>query len=259
MGNADHVDWGPRGFKWTQCHHQAHEVHVARRCREETGRGWERARTSLKFARSRALALPPSSNTHTHKRHPCERGRASRGVPMALSGKVALVTGAAQGIGRAFAEALLQDGCKVVLLDFNKNAGESCKNALDMEYQSADSLFIACDVASEEQLKCAFKKAVEHFGSLDILCNNAGINNENKWEQTISVNLISVIRGTYLALEYMSKQNGGKGGIIVNVASLAEGAGLISNLYTMFPSKLILTSQDSSFQSFYMKGTHYRS
>ncbi|XP_062905550.1 15-hydroxyprostaglandin dehydrogenase [NAD(+)] [Mobula hypostoma] len=140
---------------------------------------------------------------------------------MALTGKVALVTGAAQGIGRAFSEALLRQGCKVVLLDVNAVAGESCKNDLDMEFDSCNTLFIACDVGSEEQLKCAFKKALERFGSLDILCNNAGINNENNWEQTININLTSVIRGTYLALDYMNKQNGGKGGIIVNIASLA--------------------------------------
>ncbi|XP_051876059.1 LOW QUALITY PROTEIN: 15-hydroxyprostaglandin dehydrogenase [NAD(+)]-like [Pristis pectinata] len=140
---------------------------------------------------------------------------------MALSDKVALVTGAAQGIGKAFSAALLRQGCKVVILDMNAVAGEACKNDLDTEFDSANSLFIACDVGSEEQLKCAFKKQLNHFGSLDILCNNAGINNENNWEQTINVNLTSVIRGTYLALDYMSKQNGGKGGIIVNIASLA--------------------------------------
>ncbi|XP_078288238.1 15-hydroxyprostaglandin dehydrogenase [NAD(+)]-like isoform X2 [Rhinoraja longicauda] len=140
---------------------------------------------------------------------------------MALCGKVALVTGAAQGIGRAFSEALLQQGCKVVLLDLNRSIGETCKEELDREFDRANSLFIACDVGSEEQLKCAFKKAIEHYGGLDILCNNAGINNENNWEKTVDVNLIAVIRGTYLALEHMNKLNGGKGGIIVNVASLA--------------------------------------
>ncbi|XP_043560527.1 15-hydroxyprostaglandin dehydrogenase [NAD(+)] isoform X1 [Chiloscyllium plagiosum] len=140
---------------------------------------------------------------------------------MDLTGKVALVTGAAQGIGRSFSEALLRHGAKVALLDLNMSAGEACKKALDGEFDAASSLFIACDVGAEEELKCAFKKTIELFGSLDIVCNNAGINNEHNWEQTINVNLTSVIRGTYLALEYMSKENGGKGGVIVNMASLA--------------------------------------
>ncbi|XP_078071234.1 15-hydroxyprostaglandin dehydrogenase [NAD(+)] [Mustelus asterias] len=140
---------------------------------------------------------------------------------MDLTGKVGLVTGAAQGIGRAFTEALLRHGAKVALVDLNKSIGDACKKALDEEFDAARSLFIACDVGSEEELKCAFKKTVDLFGSLDIVCNNAGINNENNWEKTININLTSVIRGTYLALEYMSRENGGKGGVIVNMASLS--------------------------------------
>ncbi|XP_038661701.1 15-hydroxyprostaglandin dehydrogenase [NAD(+)]-like isoform X2 [Scyliorhinus canicula] len=138
-----------------------------------------------------------------------------------LTGKVALVTGAAQGIGRSFTEALLRHGAKVALVDSNKSIGEDCKKALDEEFGAANSLFITCNVGSEEQLKGAFQKTKDFFGSLDIVCNNAGINNENKWEQTITVNLISVIRGTYIALDYMSRENGGKGGVIVNMSSLA--------------------------------------
>ncbi|XP_067838608.1 15-hydroxyprostaglandin dehydrogenase [NAD(+)] isoform X2 [Heptranchias perlo] len=140
---------------------------------------------------------------------------------MDLNGKVALVTGAAQGIGRCFAEALLKHGAKVALVDLNGSTGEACKEALDGEFGAACSLFITCDVGSEEQLKRAFKKTTDHFGRLDVVCNNAGVNNENDWEKTINVNLTSVIRGTYIALEYMSKETGGKGGVIVNVASLA--------------------------------------
>uniref|UniRef100_UPI00398EDD30 15-hydroxyprostaglandin dehydrogenase [NAD(+)]-like n=1 Tax=Pristiophorus japonicus TaxID=55135 RepID=UPI00398EDD30 len=140
---------------------------------------------------------------------------------MELLGRVALVTGAAQGIGRSFAEALLRHGVKVALVDVNGSAGEACKKALDMEFDAACSVFITCDVGSPEQLKYAFRKTTDYFGSLDIVCNNAGVNNENDWERTININLTSVIRGTYIALEYMSKENGGKGGVIVNVASLA--------------------------------------
>ncbi|XP_041042031.1 15-hydroxyprostaglandin dehydrogenase [NAD(+)] isoform X2 [Carcharodon carcharias] len=146
---------------------------------------------------------------------------APTGTQMDLTGKVALVTGAAQGIGRSFSEALLRCGAKVALVDLNRSTGEACKKELDGEFDATHSVFIVCDVGSEDQLKCAFKKTLDLFGSLDIVCNNAGINNENNWEQTINVNLTSVIRGTYMALEYMSKENGGKGGVIVNMASLA--------------------------------------
>lgn len=56
---------------------------------------------------------------------------------------------------------------------------------------------------------------------MDILVNNAGVNNEKNWEKTLQINLVSVISGTYLGWDYMSKQNGGEGGVIINMSSLA--------------------------------------
>nr|XP_036854710.1 15-hydroxyprostaglandin dehydrogenase [NAD(+)] isoform X3 [Manis javanica] len=141
---------------------------------------------------------------------------------MHVNGKVALVTGAAQGIGRAFAEVLLRNGAKVALVDWNLEAGVQCKAALDAQYEPQKTLFIQCDVADQEQLRDTFRKVVDYFGRLDILVNNAGVNNEKNWEKTLQINLASVISGTYLGLDYMSKQNGGEGGIIINMSSLAD-------------------------------------
>ncbi|XP_026943794.1 15-hydroxyprostaglandin dehydrogenase [NAD(+)] isoform X2 [Sagmatias obliquidens] len=140
---------------------------------------------------------------------------------MHVNGKVALVTGAAQGIGRASAEALLLKGARVALVDWNREAGLKCKAALDEQFEPQKTLFIQCDVADQEQLRDTFRKVVDHFGKLDILVNNAGVNNEKNWEKTLQINLVSVISGTYLGLDYMSKQNGGEGGIIINMSSLA--------------------------------------
>lgn len=140
---------------------------------------------------------------------------------MHVNGKVALVTGAAQGIGRAFAEALLHKGAKVALVDWNRETGMKCKAALDAQFEPQKTLFIHCDVADQEQLRDTFRKVVDHFGRLDILVNNAGVNNEKHWEKMLQINLVSVISGTYLGLDYMSKQNGGEGGIIINISSLA--------------------------------------
>uniref|UniRef100_A0A8C8VL11 15-hydroxyprostaglandin dehydrogenase [NAD(+)] n=1 Tax=Pelusios castaneus TaxID=367368 RepID=A0A8C8VL11_9SAUR len=137
---------------------------------------------------------------------------------MHVNGKVALVTGAAQGIGRAFVQALLEKGGKVALVDRNLQAGEESKAALDEQFESQRTLFIQCDVTDQEQLQGAFKNTVEHFGRLDIVVNNAGVNNEKDWENTIQINLTSVIRGTYIGLEYMRK---GDGGVIINISSLA--------------------------------------
>ncbi|CAN2388704.1 Belongs to the short-chain dehydrogenases reductases (SDR) family [Pristimantis euphronides] len=140
---------------------------------------------------------------------------------MYVNGKVALVTGAAQGIGRAMVEELLNKGAALAMVDLNRIAGEQCKASLDEQFGSNRTLFIQCDVTDQKQLKDAFQKTVEHFGRLDILVNNAGVNNEKNWEKTIEVNLISVIRGTYIGLELMNKKNGGQGGVIINISSLA--------------------------------------
>lgn len=140
---------------------------------------------------------------------------------MHVNGKVALVTGAAQGIGKAIVEALLLRGAKVALVDWNLEASVKCKAALDEQFEPQKTLFLQCDVADQEQLRDTFRKVVDHFGRLDILVNNAGVNNEKNWEQTLQINLVSVISGTYLALDYMSKQNGGEGGVIINMSSLA--------------------------------------
>ncbi|KAM9348576.1 15-hydroxyprostaglandin dehydrogenase [NAD(+)]-like [Symphorus nematophorus] len=147
---------------------------------------------------------------------------------MELNGKIAVVTGAAQGIGRAMMEILLQNGAKVALLDANETVGKSLKEALDEQYGQEKTLFLNCDVQSEEQIKAALQKTIETFGGIDILCNNAGILNEGEWEKTISINLTGVVRVTYLALEHMNKLTGGRGGIVVNTASMAGLGPLLS-------------------------------
>ncbi|XP_078122053.1 15-hydroxyprostaglandin dehydrogenase [NAD(+)] [Sander vitreus] len=147
---------------------------------------------------------------------------------MELNGKIAVVTGAALGIGKAITEILLKNGAKVALLDVNETAGKSLKEALDKQYGQERTLFLNCNVESEEQLKAAFQKTADNFGGIDILCNNAGILNETTWEKTVSINLVGVIRGTYLALEHMSKLSGGRGGVIVNTASMAGLGPLLS-------------------------------
>ncbi|XP_054882405.1 15-hydroxyprostaglandin dehydrogenase [NAD(+)]-like [Poeciliopsis prolifica] len=136
---------------------------------------------------------------------------------MPLSGKVALVTGGAQGIGRAVVQSLLKSSAKVAVVDLNKTVGEQLQAQLDADFGEERSAFIQCDVTEGDALRDAFQRTVDQFGRLDIVINNAGINNEKNWEKTIQVNLTSVIKGTYLALEHMSKEFGKEGGTIINV------------------------------------------
>lgn len=140
---------------------------------------------------------------------------------MSLDGKVALVTGGAQGIGRAVVQSLMQNQAKVAVVDLNQTCGEQSKSQLDKDFRKDQSVFIQCDVSNGDALKEAFQKTVDQFGRLDIVINNAGINNEKNWEKTIDVNLTSVIKGTYLALEHMSKEYGKEGGSVINVSSMA--------------------------------------
>ncbi|XP_072302121.1 15-hydroxyprostaglandin dehydrogenase [NAD(+)]-like [Eucyclogobius newberryi] len=138
-----------------------------------------------------------------------------------LGSKVALVTGAAMGIGSAMTEELLKHGAKVALLDMNAEAGESLTKTLETKFGKEKTIFIECNVQSEEQLKAAFQKTVDKFGGLDIVCNNAGVLNETEWETTVSINLVGMIRVSYVALDHMNKLSGGRGGVIVNTASVA--------------------------------------
>uniref|UniRef100_A0A8C6SUP2 15-hydroxyprostaglandin dehydrogenase [NAD(+)] n=1 Tax=Neogobius melanostomus TaxID=47308 RepID=A0A8C6SUP2_9GOBI len=139
---------------------------------------------------------------------------------MSLEGKVALVTGGAQGIGRAVVQSLMQSRAQVAVVDLNRSCGDQCKSELDSEFGADCSIFLQCDVTDADALTAAFQTTVDRFGHLDIVINNAGINEKN-WEKTIQVNLTSVIKGTYLGLEHMSKEYGKGGGSIINVSSMA--------------------------------------
>lgn len=138
-----------------------------------------------------------------------------------IQGKTALVTGGAGGIGAKHVEDLLRYGAKrVALLDLATSTGESTAATLEKEYGKGRVIFFPCDVTNAEEFTSTFNKVVETFGSLDIMVNNAGIMNDQIWEKTISVNVNGLIRGCLLAINHMGKHNGGKGGTILNVASI---------------------------------------
>lgn len=139
---------------------------------------------------------------------------------MRISGKVALITGAAQGLGLATCDLLVQKGAKVAVVDIDKAAYDNALKDRDDNF-AKNTIFIAADVTSKSQLENAFKKTVDTFGGLDIVGNNAGIMNEVKWEQEIDINVKGVVHGIKLGEQYMSVKNGGRGGVIINTASIA--------------------------------------
>ncbi len=143
-----------------------------------------------------------------------------------LSGKKALVTGAAVGIGRGYALALAQAGADVAVVDLDDKTGP--KTAAEIEALGRDSLFVRCDVTSQQQVQDMVAQVVERFGRLDIGVNNAGIGilgadedfSQQAWDKVIAVNLT----GTYLCAQaecrQMLRQQPVEGKII-NTASMS--------------------------------------
>ncbi|XP_072017501.1 15-hydroxyprostaglandin dehydrogenase [NAD(+)]-like [Amphiura filiformis] len=136
---------------------------------------------------------------------------------MEIEGKVGLVTGRADGVSKAFAEALLQKGAKgVVLVDDNEAAAQATKENFEKAYGSGKVLYCKCDVTNGEQVKAAYAEAKAKFGQIDIVCNNATVWDEADWANMMLVNINGTVHSTKEALEHLSR-----GGVIVNVSSVA--------------------------------------
>jgi len=141
---------------------------------------------------------------------------------MELKGRVVVITGSAQGLGRAFANRLLQDGAKVCLSDIHEPAGEDTKKEFQTRYGVDNVHFVRCDVTKLEDLTTLYDEAEKYFeDKVDIWCNNAGINHTAGWQKCMDIDIMAVMAGTYLAMDRMNKKKGGRGGIIVNTASAA--------------------------------------
>jgi len=135
----------------------------------------------------------------------------------------ALITGGASGLGRKLSDALLQRGAKVVIADINADEGKKAETQSLDQYGDDRLKFIQCDVTDKQQLHETFEAAHKCFGGLDIVCNNAGIIGDTYSiaRTQVDINLTAVIEGTFRAIEPMSKQTVGGGGVVVNVASAA--------------------------------------
>jgi 3-hydroxybutyrate dehydrogenase len=143
---------------------------------------------------------------------------------MRLKDKVAVVTGAASGIGKEIAKTYLREGAKVAIADLNLDAANAAAKELDST--GLRCIGVAMDVSSEQQVDAGIDKVVAVFGKIDILVSNAGIQTVApidqfefaKWKQLISIHLDGAFLTTRAALRYMYKQ--GTGGSIIYMGSV---------------------------------------
>jgi NAD(P)-dependent dehydrogenase (short-subunit alcohol dehydrogenase family) len=144
-----------------------------------------------------------------------------------MKGKVALITGAATGIGRATAELFAREGARLVLADFNAEQGEQL--AAQLVAAGSEAMFVKTDVSKAEDCERMVDAAVQRFGRLDAAFNNAGISDGpaapgtvdyplDLWERIIAVNLSGVFYCMRFEIRAMLANGGGA---IVNTSSLA--------------------------------------
>ena len=148
---------------------------------------------------------------------------------MNFDGKVALVTGAASGIGRETAVAFAELGAAVIVADVDPEGGS---DAVDQVQEcGVNGLFIRCDVSDPNDVESLFEQTASRFGRLDFAVNNAGIGGpweqlrsypHEGWDRVLAVNLT----GVFYCMQEEIGRMAGQGGSIVNVASLAGKLGL---------------------------------
>ena len=146
-----------------------------------------------------------------------------------MKGKVALITGAARGIGKAIALKLAGRGADVVVADINLADSETTATEI-ANAAGVKTLALKLDVSNSADVAAGFAKIIETFGRIDILINNAGITRDGlimrmrdeDWDAVISVNLKSVFLCTREAIKTMSRQRYGR---IVNIASIVAFMG----------------------------------
>lgn len=146
-----------------------------------------------------------------------------------LADKTAIITGGAQGIGLAIAARFVEEGAKVVLGDLNLEAAEAAAEGLG---GPAVARAVRCDITNAAEVDTLIQTALDAFGSLDVMVNNAGITRdatlrkmtEEQFDQVIDVHIKGTWNGTRKAAAVMREQ---KSGAIVNISSLSGKVGMV--------------------------------
>jgi len=169
---------------------------------------------------------------------------------MRLQGKVAIITGAANGMGAAEAKMFAKEGAKVVATDVNEE--KLMELAEEIKAAGGDVLAMKHNVASEEEWKAVVAKAVETFGKVDVLVNNAGVAiNKNfatmemsEWNWVMDINLNGCVLGMKYAIPEMQKAGGGS---VINISSIGGIVGMAgSSPYTAAKGALRALSKSAA-------------
>jgi len=139
-----------------------------------------------------------------------------------LNGKIAFITGATDGIGKAIALLFAKEGAKIVMIGRDEVKGNS---ALEEVKQNGEAVYLKADVSNSTQIRNAVDKTIQKYGRIDILVNNAGVSpvgnvvdtSEEDWDYAINVNLKGVFLCCKYVIPYMEKN---RGGVIINMGSI---------------------------------------
>jgi len=147
---------------------------------------------------------------------------------MRFTDKVAIVTGASRGMGRAMALGLAREGAQVVVVDINPTGGEEVVQ--EIEKGGGEAIFVRADVSNRADVEKMVQEALDRFGKIDILVNNAGIHDgtyftaesEEMWQRLFRVNVMGTVLPSQVVVPEMMKRKKGK---IVNISSKAAVVG----------------------------------
>ncbi|CAH0406625.1 unnamed protein product [Chilo suppressalis] len=140
-----------------------------------------------------------------------------------VQGKVFLVTGGAAGIGEGVVRALVEEGSKhIAVLDLDEKGGKALESDLVTKHGTGKVKFYKCDITTDD-LNAAFDDVIHNFAYIDGVINCAGILNDNPnvYAKAIAVNVTALITSSLKAYELMRKDRAGKGGTVINIASIA--------------------------------------
>ena len=173
---------------------------------------------------------------------------------MRLEGKVALITGGARGMGAAEAKLFSREGAKVVIADVLEDEGR--RTEAEINETGGDAIFVRLDVTQQSEWDAAVARAIQEFGKLDIVVNNAGIAIGNSiedtsveaWDRVMDINAKGVFFGTKAAIVQMKAQ--GTGGSIINISSVSGiiGQNSVNAVYNASKGAVRIFSKSAAIQ-----------